>query len=58
MKHQKTSTVQEAARTLGWTLKYIYDLIYSGRMTAEKVAGRWHIPETEIEARLRKRDCK
>jgi excisionase family DNA binding protein len=55
MKPHKTSTVQEAARALGWTLKYIYDLIYSGRISAEKIAGRWRIPEAEIAARLSKR---
>jgi len=55
MQTQEISTVKEAARTLGWTLKYVYDLIYSGRISAKKVAGRWQIPKTEIEIRLRKR---
>ena len=48
-------TVPEAARAMGFTLKYLYDLVHSGRLTAKKVAGRWQIPKTEIEARLRKR---
>ena len=51
----KTFTVPEAARALGWTLKYVYDLVYAGRIAANKVAGRWHIPKAEIEIRLRKR---
>jgi len=31
-------SVPEAARRLGFTLKYVYDLLYSGRLKAEK---RW-----------------
>lgn len=48
-------TVPEAARAMGFTLKYLYDLVHSGRLTAKKVAGRWQISKAEIEARLRKR---
>lgn len=55
MKSTKTLSVPAAARKLGCTLKYVYDLVYSGRMKAEKVAGRWHIPMSEIEARIAKR---
>ncbi len=45
-------TVPEAARRLGFTLKYVYDLLYSGRLKAEKKKGRWRISKGEIEARL------
>jgi len=55
MKSTTTVTVPAAARQLGFTLKYVYDLIYSGRMRGEKVAGRWHIPVAEVNARLAKR---
>lgn len=48
-------TVPEAARMLGFTLKYVYDLLYSGRLKADKKMGRWQIPMKEIEARLNKR---
>ena len=54
MKIQALS-IPAAARRLGYTLKYVYDLVYSGRLKAQKVAGRWQIPVAEIEARLRKR---
>jgi excisionase family DNA binding protein len=54
MKDENVS-VPEAARRLGFTLKYVYDLVYSGRLKAEKKLGRWSIPMTEIEARLKKR---
>lgn len=48
-------SVAEAARQLGCTLKYVYDLLYSGRIMARKKHGRWCIPTSEIEARLKKR---
>ena len=46
-------SVPEAAKRLGFTLKYVYDLVYSGRLKAEKKMGRWRIPTEEIEARLK-----
>jgi|HubBroStandDraft_4_1064222.scaffolds.fasta_scaffold828572_1 excisionase family DNA binding protein len=51
----KNYTVPEAARAMRYTTKYIYDLIYSGRIEATKMAGRWRIPISEVEARLKKR---
>jgi len=51
MKDSTTLTVPRAARQLRVTLKYVYDLVYSGRLRAEKVAGRWKIPASEV-ARL------
>ena len=48
-------SVPATARKLGCTLRYVYDLVYAGRLKAEKVAGRWQIPLAEIEARLQKR---
>jgi excisionase family DNA binding protein len=54
MAHERVS-VPEAARRLGFTLKYVYDLLYSGRLKADKKLGRWRIPVEEIEARLKKR---
>jgi excisionase family DNA binding protein len=56
-KCQEALTVPAAARQLGFTLKYVYDLVYSGRLAAKKVEGRWQIPAAEVEARLRKRDA-
>jgi excisionase family DNA binding protein len=52
----KTCSVAETARAMRFTLKYVYDLVYSGRLPARKVGGRWHIPKEEIEARLRNRE--
>ena len=51
----ESSTVPEAARAMRCSLKWIYDLVRSGQMKAKKIGGRWYIPKTEIEARLRQR---
>ena len=55
MKIKNTLSVPAAARQLGYTLKYVYDLVYSGRIKADKIAGRWHIPVSEVEARMAKK---
>ena len=52
---QKTIGIAEAARRLNVTLKYIYDLVYSGKLTAEKAGRTWRIPVSAIEARLKQR---
>jgi excisionase family DNA binding protein len=53
MENEIDVSVPEAARLLGVTMKYVYDLLYSGRLKAEKKMGRWRIPTEEIEARLK-----
>lgn len=55
MKKRPTISVKEAARQLGVTLKNIYDLVWSGRLQAEKVDGVWRIDAESIEARLNPR---
>jgi excisionase family DNA binding protein len=52
----KSYTIPEAARAMRCTLKYIYDLVYSGKIGATKVAGRWRIPAVAVEERIRKRE--
>jgi len=49
-------SVPVAARRLGWTLRYVYDLLYAGRLKASKVAGRWRIPAAEIERLAAKKE--
>jgi excisionase family DNA binding protein len=55
MESKGNLSVSEAARQLGVTLKYVYDLLYSGRLRADKKLGRWRIPTEEVETRLKKR---
>jgi excisionase family DNA binding protein len=41
----------EAARTLGVGLDYLYSLLWTGKLTGQKVGGRWRIPRSAVEAR-------
>jgi excisionase family DNA binding protein len=42
----------EAARKLGVGLDYVYSLLWTGKLAGEKIAGRWRIPMSAIEARI------
>ena len=52
MKKSVSIGVGETARELGVTLKYIYDLIHSGRLTARKEGKIWRIPLDAVQDRL------
>ena len=54
-KNEKILSVPKAARELGCTLRWVYDMVYAGRLKANKVAGRWQIARTEIETLLKRR---
>lgn len=55
MNSPKVLSVREAAQRLGCTLKYVYDLLYSGRLPAQKDGHHWRIPVEAVEARLKHR---
>jgi excisionase family DNA binding protein len=44
MKTTQTIGVKETARRFGCTLKYVYDLLYAGRLPGRKVGKTWSIP--------------
>ena len=45
-------TVSEAARRKGCTVKYVYDLLWSGLLPGARKVGRsWRIPPAGIDAR-------
>ena len=48
-------TPREAARRLRIRLDLTYALIWAGKLEARKQEGRWLIPASAVEARLRKR---
>ena len=49
----KTLTVRQTAQKLGVTLKYVFDLLYAGRLRGAKKRGRaWSIPEDAVEERI------
>jgi hypothetical protein len=39
-------------------MKRIYELLYSQKLRATKTKGRWAIPVSEIESRLRQREAR
>ena len=47
--------VRDAARLMGVSIKFVYDLIWAGKLEAEKVGKTWQIPARAIEARLKQR---
>ena len=49
-------TVREVAQKLGCTLKYVYDLLYCGRLPANKLGRRWMIPLSAVESHLKERN--
>ncbi len=56
MELRKTLTVREAALEMGYTMKYVYDLIYMERLPgARKVGTSWRIPARAIQAQLEAR---
>ena len=52
---RKTISIREAAIRLGFSMKYIYDLCYLGKLPAKKIARQWRIPAEAVEARLKQR---
>lgn len=56
MERKTGFTVRQAALRLGYSLKFVYDLLYAGRFRgARKIRRTWRIPARAVEARLRAR---
>jgi len=53
----KTLGVRQTANRLGCTIKYVYDLLYAGRLPGRKQNGKWRIPIRAVEMRLRAREA-
>jgi excisionase family DNA binding protein len=45
----------EAARRLGVGLDYLYSLLWTGKLEARKVNGRWRISIEALDQRLKRR---
>jgi len=50
---RKTETmgVREAARQLGVTIKYVYDMVWAGRLPAQKTGKTWRILAAAVHRR-------
>jgi excisionase family DNA binding protein len=55
MSNDRYLSPNAAARRLGVSLDYLYKLLWSGKMEAQKVNERWRVPLASIEERLRNR---
>lgn len=51
----RTIGIREAALKLNVTLKYVYDLVYLGRLPATKIGRQWRIPLQSIDNWLKQR---
>jgi excisionase family DNA binding protein len=55
---KQTMSIREAAQRLGCTLKYVYDLVYAGRLDAEKGGRCWQISVSAVESWRKNREAK
>jgi len=55
MKRAQSLRVRDAAKSLGVSIKFVYDLIWAGKLEAEKIGKTWRIPESAVEGRRKKR---
>lgn len=52
---QRDYSPAQAARKLGISLEYVYRQIWAGKIAAQKRNGKWHVPASELERRLKYR---
>ena len=45
---------REAARLLGVTIKYVYDLLWAGKLSAQKIGKTWRISARTVHERKKK----
>ena len=53
MPSTKTISVAEYARAKGHPLSYVYAMVWSGKLPANKVGRVWRIPVSAVEGRIR-----
>ena len=53
---QRNETVgtREAARLLGVTIKYVYDLLWAGKLSAQKMGKTWQISARALHERRKR----
>jgi excisionase family DNA binding protein len=53
MRSPKGLGVRETARQLDVSLKYVYDLLYAGRLPGRKIGRTWRIPSEAVASRVK-----
>lgn len=56
MAQKKYLTPRQAATALGIRMDTTYALIWAGKLVAEKSDGRWRVPLSAVESRLKARE--
>jgi len=53
-RRNETVGTREAARLLGVTIKYVYDLLWAGKLTAQKIGKTWQVSVRGLRDRKKK----
>jgi len=54
LRRNETVGTREAAKLLGVTIKYVYDLLWAGKLSAQKIGKTWQISVRELHDRRKK----
>lgn len=52
----ETLTVRGAALKLGCSIRFIYELLWSGKLDGRKIGKQWRVSATAVQARLRAKE--
>jgi excisionase family DNA binding protein len=55
MPDNETVSMREAAAMLDVSLQHVYRLVWEGRLSAQKVDGKWRLSVEAVQSRLDKR---
>jgi excisionase family DNA binding protein len=55
MEAEKSMSVRDAACALGVSLDLVYKLVWSGKLSGQKIDGKWRISGEEVRFRLEKK---
>jgi excisionase family DNA binding protein len=54
LRRNDTVGTRQAARLLGVTIKYVYDLLWAGKLSAQKIGKTWQISARALHERRQK----
>ncbi len=55
MRKGQMFSIREASGHLRVSLKQIYNLVWDGKLPAQKIDGQWRIPKSAVQSRLSQR---
>jgi len=58
MKQQSNLSPKETAQRLGIGLDSVYSLVWSGKLAARKVDGRWLVSASDVDTRLKSKEAR